>query len=93
VRIGYNTWSMASVPYAEFIPGLSDIGFTAIAISVVPGYTISGKYVPNAVDQACLSATDRSNIKAAFEERGLQLPSVIGNQSWSTRIRIAAPWP
>jgi sugar phosphate isomerase/epimerase len=81
VRIGYNTWSMASVPYAEFIPGLSDIGFTAIAISVVPGYTISGKYVPNAADQACLSATDRSNIKAAFEERGLQLPSVIGNQS------------
>ena len=31
---------MATVPYADFIPGLSDIGFTAIAISVVPGYTM-----------------------------------------------------
>src|SRR3989442_5450764 len=81
MRIGYNTWSMATVPYTEFIPGLSDIGFTAIAISVVPGYRIGGKDVPNAADQASLSATDRSNIKTAFQERGLRLPSIIGNQS------------
>jgi sugar phosphate isomerase/epimerase len=81
MRIGYNTWSMATVPYTDFIPGLSDIGFTAIAISVVPGYPIAGKYVPNAADQAGLSATDRSRIKQAFQERDLQLPSIIGNQS------------
>jgi len=43
MRIGYNTWSMAKVPYQAFIPGLSDIGFRAIAISVVPGYTIGGQ--------------------------------------------------
>jgi inosose dehydratase len=81
MRIGYNTWSMATVPYTTFIPGLSDIGFTAIAISVVPGYTIGGQYVPNAADQERLTREDRARIKQAFEERGLALPSVIGNQS------------
>jgi sugar phosphate isomerase/epimerase len=81
MRIGYNTWSMATVPYTDFIPGLSDIGFTAIAISVVPGYTIGGQHVANAANAEGLSAVDRRSIKQAFEERGLLLPSVIGNQS------------
>src|SRR5579859_4340784 len=72
---------MATVPYTDFIPGLSDIGFTAIAISVVPGYTIGGQRVANAGDQAGLSAADRKRIKQAFQERGLELPSIIGNQS------------
>jgi sugar phosphate isomerase/epimerase len=81
VRIGYNTWSSASVGYQTFIPALSDIGFRAIAISVVPGYTIAGKYIPNAADQAQLTASDRKHIKQAFKERDLQLPSLIGNQS------------
>jgi len=81
MRIGYNTWSMATVPYTEFIPALSEIGFTAIAISVVPGYTIGGRYVANAANLAGLSATDRCCIKESFVERGLLLPSVIGNQS------------
>jgi sugar phosphate isomerase/epimerase len=81
MRIGYNTWSMATVPYTTFIPRLSDIGFTAVAISVVPGYTIGGSYVPNAADQERLTREDRARIKQAFEERGLELPSVIGNQS------------
>jgi sugar phosphate isomerase/epimerase len=81
VRIGYNTWSMATVGYADFIPGLADIGFTAIAISVIPGYTIGGQWVANAANQAGLSKSDRQSIKQAFEERGLLLPSIIGNQS------------
>lgn len=81
MRIGYNTWSMATVPYTDFIPGLSDIGFTAIAISVVPGYTIGGQYVANAGDLERLSGDDRRCIKQAFIERDLHLPSIIGNQS------------
>ena len=72
---------MATVPYTEFIPGLSDIGFTAIAISVVPGYTIGGQHVANAANLEGLSVADRRCIKQAFEERGLLLPSIIGNQS------------
>jgi sugar phosphate isomerase/epimerase len=81
MRIGYNTWSMAKVPYTAFIPGLSDIGFGAIAISVVPGYTIGGQWVENAAALDRLSADDRRQIKQAFVERDLKLPSVIGNQS------------
>src|SRR5438034_733787 len=81
MRIGYNTWSMAKVPYQAFIPGLSDIGFRAIAISVVPGYTIGGQWVDNAAALDQLSADDRRRIKQAFVERDLMLPSVIGNQS------------
>jgi len=81
MRIGYNTWSMARVPYATFIPGLSDIGFRAIAISVVPGYTIGGHWVENAAALDRLTADDRRCIKQSFVERDLKLPSVIGNQS------------
>ncbi len=81
MRIGYNTWSMAKVPYQAFIPGLSDIGFRAIAISVVPGYMIGGQWVENAAALDRLSADDRRRIKQTFAERDLKLPSVIGNQS------------
>jgi sugar phosphate isomerase/epimerase len=80
MRIGYNTWSMATVPYATFIPCLADIGFGAIAISVVPSYQIGGQRVENAAALETLTADDRQKIRAAFKERDLKLPSVIGNQ-------------
>ncbi len=80
MRIGYNTWSLATVPYDVFIPGLAEIGYTAIAVSVIPAYGIGGKRVPNAADLAILTRDDRRRIKEAFEGRGLELPSVIGNQ-------------
>jgi len=81
VRIGFNTWSLATVPYTTFIPGLADIGYTAIAISVVPSYTIAGRHVANAGDLAQLSADDRRRIRALLDERDLVLTSIIGNQS------------
>jgi sugar phosphate isomerase/epimerase len=81
MRIGYNTWSMATVPYHTFIPALADIGFGAIAISVVPAYTIGEKRVENAGALEHLSADDRRRIKGEFVARDLKLPSVIGNQS------------
>jgi len=81
MRIAYNTWSMATVPYTTFIPALADIGFGAIAISVVPGYTIDGQRVANAGALETLSADDRRRIREAFVERDLKLPSIIGNQS------------
>jgi sugar phosphate isomerase/epimerase len=83
MRIAYNTWSMASVPYGTFIPGLAEIGYTAIAISVVPGYTIGGAWVPNACALDSLSASDRRAIKIGLAERDLLLASVVGNQSLS----------
>ena len=84
MRIAYNTWSMATVPYGTFIPGLADIGYSAIAISVVPGYTIGGKWVPNACALDSLSSSDRQAIKAGLAEREMHLASVVGNQSLSS---------
>src|SRR5918911_332815 len=81
MRVGYNTWSMATVPYPRFIPALADMGFRAIAISVVPGYTIGGRWVDNAAALSGLSAEDRRRIRQAFQERELKLPSIVGNQS------------
>jgi len=80
MRIGYNTWSMATVPYDVFIPGLAEMGYTAIAVSVVPGYGIGGKRVPNAADLSILTPDDRRRIKESFERRGLELSALIGNQ-------------
>ena len=50
MKIGYNTWSMATVPYTVFVPELARMGFQSLAISVVPGYPIGGTYVQNAGD-------------------------------------------
>lgn len=81
MRIAYNTWSMATVPYDTFIPALADIGFGAIAISVVPSYSIGGRQVENAAALDRLGADDRRRLREAMRERDLELPSVIGNQS------------
>jgi sugar phosphate isomerase/epimerase len=80
VRIGYNTWSMATVPYQEFLPRLAEIGYTSLAISVVPGYGIGGTWVPNAAALDALSADDRRRIREGCESRGLELAAVVGNQ-------------
>jgi len=81
MRIAYNTWSMATVPYETFIPALADIGFRAIAMSVVPSYGIGGRQVSNAGALDRLTPEDQRHIRVAFRERDLELPSVIGNQS------------
>jgi sugar phosphate isomerase/epimerase len=81
VRIGFNTWSLARVGYQEFIPRLAEIGYRAMAISVVPGYTIGGSYVANAMDLHRISKDDRQRIKRGLQERDLTLASVVGNQS------------
>jgi inosose dehydratase len=71
---------MATVPYQVFIPRLAEIGYTAIAISVVPGYGIGGRQVPNAADLATLTPADRRRIKEEFEARGLELSAAVGNR-------------
>lgn len=80
MRIGYNTWSMATVPYQTFLPALAEIGYTSLAISVVPEYGIGGKRVPNAGDLARLTPDDRRRIKEGLEQRGLELAAVVGNR-------------
>jgi sugar phosphate isomerase/epimerase len=81
MRIGFNTWSIATVPYQVFIPELHKIGYTSITISVIESYGIGGKRVPNAGDMALLTKDDRRRIREECERRGLELSAVVGNQS------------
>jgi sugar phosphate isomerase/epimerase len=80
VKIGYNTWSMATVPYATFIPELAKIGFRSLAISVVPGYPIAGQWVENAGDFTKWDAADKARIRSLMVTHGLELASIVGNQ-------------
>ena len=81
MRIGYNTWSMAKVPYSTFLPGLHEIGYTAVTISVIPHYGIGGQRVPNAAELETLTTDDRRRMKQELETRGLELSAIVGNQS------------
>ena len=81
MRLGYNTWSMAKVPYQTFIPGLHELGYTAITISVIPAYGIGGQRTPNEGYYGDWSAEDRKKIKSEFEARGLELSAIVGNAS------------
>jgi len=80
MRLGYNTWSMATVPYQVFIPRLAAIGYTAVAISVVPSYPIGGRRVPNATDLDVLTTADLRQIRTELEARELLLAAIVGNQ-------------
>jgi sugar phosphate isomerase/epimerase len=63
--------------YDAIIPALAQIGYTAIALSVVPSY---GTNV-NATSVDTLTAADRKRIAALCDELGLELHSVVGNQN------------
>ena len=80
MKIGYNTWSMATVPYTVFVPELARMGFQSLAISVVPGYPIGGTYVQNAGDFTKWSASDRAHLTSLMVSHDLELASVVGNQ-------------
>jgi len=72
---------MATVSYATFIPGLHEIGYTAITISVIPSYGIGGRRTPNAGYYGDWTADDRRRIKQEFEAHGLELSAIVGNAS------------
>jgi sugar phosphate isomerase/epimerase len=90
MRIGYNTWSMPTVPYTTFIPALAEIGFTAIAMSVVASYSIGGRTVDNASALDRLSPEDRRRIKSLYAERQVKLPSIVANQSLVEVDRVSS---
>jgi sugar phosphate isomerase/epimerase len=81
MRIGFNTWSMPTVPYTTFIPALAEIGYRAVALSVVPSYSIGGQTVDNACALDRLTADDRRRIKQSYADHALELPSIVANQS------------
>jgi sugar phosphate isomerase/epimerase len=81
MKIGYNTWAIPRLPYDTILPALRRIGYTAVALTVVPGYTINGEWVRNETDVDLLDSTARKRIGALCDELGLELHSVVGNQN------------
>jgi sugar phosphate isomerase/epimerase len=81
MRIGYSTWSMFTTPYQAFLPGLHEIGYTAIALNVSPG---SGAHA-NATDLAALTPDDRRRIREECEQRGIEIDAVMGHRSLLSR--------
>jgi sugar phosphate isomerase/epimerase len=77
MRIGYNTWAIPALSYDTVIPALARIGYTAIALSVVPRYG----QTENATSIDALSASDRKRIASMCDALGIELHSVVGNQN------------
>ena len=94
MRIGYNTWSMATVPYRTSSPALSDIGFTAIAISVVPGYTIGGQlHCQRGRPGPPLRPTTGGASSRRSKNAICSCPRSSATSRWSSSTRIAMPLP
>ncbi len=72
MQIGYTTWGMPSVPVDQALSFLSEQGFDAVELTVLPNYT-------TAADR--LDADERRRIKRLFQQYGLTMPAVAAHRS------------
>lgn len=70
MRLGFTTWSMASIRAEESIPRLAALGFDSIELSVALGWR-------DALD--LLTPERRRRIKRLLREFGLALPAIAAN--------------
>lgn len=72
MQIGYTTWGLPAVPVDQALSFLSEQGFDAVELTVLPNYT-------TAVDR--LDAGERRRIKELFNRYGLTMPAVAAHRS------------
>ncbi len=72
MQIGYTTWGMPAVPVDRALSFLSEQGFDAVELTVLPNYT-------TAVDR--LDAEERRRIRKLFTGYGLAMPAVAAHRS------------
>lgn len=72
MQIGYTTWGMPDIPGDTALRFLSDIGFDAVELTVLPGYT-------TALDT--LDKEERNRIRQLYTINGLSLPAVSAHRS------------
>ena len=72
MQIGYTTWGMPAVPVDRALSFLSEQGFDAVELTVLPNYT-------TAVDR--LDAEERRRIRKLFTRYGLAMPAVAAHRS------------
>ncbi len=67
MKIGISTWGMPEVPVDEVVSYLGGLGFEAVELTTLPGYT-------TALEE--LDAAERRRIRRLFDDSGIGLPAV-----------------
>lgn len=70
MRLGYNTWSMPSTPFAQAVRELSRIGYDSVEVTVCEGW---------ATDALTASDDDAAQWRADAADAGLEISSVTAN--------------
>ena len=70
--IGYTTWGMPDLPCDTALKSLSDMGFDAVELTVLPGYTTALE---------TLDHEGRHRIKQLYTRHGLNMPAIAAHRS------------
>ena len=70
--IGYTTWGMKKIPGDTALRFLSDVGFDAVELTVLPGYTTALE---------TLDREERNRIRQLYTINGLHLPAISAHRS------------
>jgi len=80
ITLGFSNYGMKTIPYAEAIPQLGKIGFDAIELCLLPGWSTEPKL---------LSKEDRATISKLISDSNLKLTSLMENISPSVMPEVA----
>jgi sugar phosphate isomerase/epimerase len=72
MKLGCSTWGMPHVPVDAALAGIAEIGYSAVELTVIPGYT-------TALER--LDADERRRIRNLLARHGLDLPAIAGHTS------------
>ena len=70
--LGCSTWGMPRVPIDEALAGIATIGYTAVELTVIPGYTTALEH---------LDTRERRRIRDLLDRHRLDLPAIAGHTS------------
>ena len=72
MQLGYSTWGMPTVPVDVALSHLATLGFDAVELTVIPGYS---------TELSSLTKSERRRILKLLKKYGLALPAIAGHTS------------
>jgi sugar phosphate isomerase/epimerase len=72
MKLGYSTWGMPTVPIAEAIRHLAQLGFDGIELTVIPEWS---------TELSTLDSSERRHIRSMLQAHELMLPAIAGHTS------------
>jgi sugar phosphate isomerase/epimerase len=72
MQLGCSTWGMPRVPTDEALEAIARIGYNAVELTVLPGYS---------ADLDALDAAARRQVRARLTSLGLALPAIAGHSN------------